>query len=109
MTDDSGRVFEVSGADGSVARYAATDFDELWQTTDEREMRRHVGLGWILLDEQVGPGDGPGHVELVTRAETSGGAGGLTMRKVPVTVGPDDATTYLLGFLKPGREGSPLE
>lgn len=94
------RVFEVIGSDGAAVRYTETDFDELWNTTDEREMRRHVRLGWVLLDEQVGPGEGPGHVELVTRAETSGGAGGLTMRKVPVEVGPDDATTYLLGHLK---------
>jgi hypothetical protein len=94
------RVFEVVGADGAAVRYSEAEFDELWSTTDEREMRRHVGLGWILLDEQVGPGDGPGHLELVTRAETSGGAGGLTMRKVPVEVGPDDVTTYLLGHLK---------
>ncbi len=100
MTGDGGRGFDVSGADGDVVRYAEADFDGLWQTTDEHEMRRHVGLGWILLDEQVGPGEGPGHMELVTRAETSGGAGGLTMRKVSVTVAPDDATTYLLGHLR---------
>jgi len=94
------RVFEVAGADGAAVRYAQADFDELWTTTDEREMRRHVGLGWILLDEQVGPGDGPGRIELVTRAETSGGAGGLSLRKVPVEVAPDDVTTYLLGHPK---------
>jgi hypothetical protein len=93
------REWEVASADGSVLRYAPGDFDEIWETTDEREMRRHVRLGWVLLDEQVGPGSGPGHVELETRAETSGGAGGLSMRKVPVTVGPDDVTTYTLGHL----------
>jgi hypothetical protein len=98
--DKPERTFEVTDADGGVVRYAEADFDELWETTDEHEMRRHVSLGWILLDERVGPGDGPDHVELVTRAETSGGAGGLTMRKVPVTVGPDDATTHLLGHLR---------
>ena len=53
MADDSGRGFDVSDAGGGAVRYAEVDFDELWQTTDEREMRRHVGLGWILLDEQV--------------------------------------------------------
>jgi len=100
MTDDGGRMFEVSDSDGATVRYTEAEFDELWSTSDEHEMRRHVGLGWILLDEQVGPGDGPGHVELVTRAETSGGAGGLSLRKVPVEVGPDDVTTYLLGHLR---------
>ncbi len=33
-------------------------------------------------------------------AVPSGEAGGLTMRKVPVAVGPDDQTTCLLGHLK---------
>ncbi|HZL65501.1 MAG TPA: hypothetical protein VFD50_11235 [Thermoleophilia bacterium] len=100
MADDGGRVFEVSGAGGDVVRYAEADFDELWKTTDEHEMRRHVGLGWILLDEQVGPGDGPGHPELAARTETTGGGWGLTMRTVAVDAGPDDVTTYLLGHLK---------
>jgi len=104
---DPAREWEVASADGSVTHYTEGNFDEIWTTTDEHEMRRHVGLGWVLLDESVGPGSGPGHVELETRAETSGGAGGLSMRKVPVNVGPDDVVTYVLGYLRPGREGAP--
>jgi hypothetical protein len=46
--------FEVVDAAGKRIRYTPADFDEIFTTTDEREMRRHVGIGWLLLDEWVG-------------------------------------------------------
>ncbi len=79
--DSAGRRFEVTAEDGSVTCYAADDFEEIFTTPDEREARRHISLGWLLLDEVVGPGKRPGQV------------------------GPDDVTTYVLGYLKPGRTG----
>jgi hypothetical protein len=101
--------FDVLGADGGLVRYLPDDFDEIWTTTDEHEAGRHVSIGWLLLDEVVGPGSGPGHVEIQQRAVFTGGAtGNFSVRSVPVDVGPDDATTYVLGYLKPGRQGSPL-
>ena len=100
-------LFDVLDVQGRLVRYTRDDFDEIWTTTDEHEAGRHAGLGWILLDEVVGPGDGPGHEEFVQRLVATGGDGGASIRTVPVHVGPDDVTTYVLGYLKPGREGSP--
>ena len=96
----SQREWEVASADGSVTRYAAGDFDEIWTTTDEHEMRRHVGLGWVLLDESVGAGERSGaRQELEIRAETSGAGRVSPCAPLPSTVGPDDVTTYTLGHL----------
>ena len=83
------RTWDVTDERGATRRYATADFDELLTVTDEHEMRRHVGVGWVLLDETVLPGAGPAHEELVTRAVTSGGYGGLAWRKVPVEVRGD--------------------
>lgn len=99
--------FDVLDADGRLVRYTPDDFDEIWTTTDEREAGRHVGLGWILLDEVVGRGDGPDREVLVTRPTSAGGEG-LAVRTFPVKIGPGDTTTYVLGYLKPGRPGSAL-
>ena len=46
--------FEVVDAAGNRVRYTPDDFDEIFATADEREMRRHVGIGWLLPDEWVG-------------------------------------------------------
>ena len=99
--------FDVLDDDGRLVRYVPDDFDEIWTTTDEHEAGHHVGIGWILLDEVVGRGTGPGHEIFVTRPTSAGGSGDLSMHTFPVTVGPDDVTTYVLGYLKPGRQGSP--
>lgn len=99
-------VFDVLDDDGRLVRYTADDFDEIWTTTDEVEAKRHVRLGWLLLDEYTGRGHGPGHEEFVTRPVFSG-SGSVSARTVPIEVGPGDETTYVLGYLKPGREGSP--
>jgi len=99
------RTWDVTDGRGETRRYATGDFDEFLTTTDEREMRRHTGVGWVLLDETVLPGAGPAHEELVTRAVTSGGWGGLSLRKVPVEV-HGDLVEYLLGHPKPGVAGT---
>jgi hypothetical protein len=102
----TGRAYEVIGADGAAVRYAETDFDEIWTTTDVHEARRHVGLGWILLDESVGPSDEPA-VEVLDNRAVASGIGGGSYRTVPVPGAPDDEITYVLGYLKPGHEGTP--
>ena len=106
--------FDLLDGDGRLVRYAPDDFDEIWTTTDEHEMRRHVGLGWLLLDEVVGAGDGPGHTEFRQKPVYTGGepgaiGGGSSLRSVPVEIGPDDVTTYILGYLKDGRRGAPVD
>jgi hypothetical protein len=45
----------------------------------------------------------------LTGGETSGIGGGFSLRSVPVEIGPDDVTTYVLGCLKEGRTGAPVE
>ena len=107
LTGGADGLFDVLDDDGRLVRYTPADFDEIWTTTDEHEAGHHVSLGWILLDEVVGQGDGPGHEELVQRLVATGGEGGASIRTVPVHAGPDDVTTYILGYLKPRRQGSP--
>jgi hypothetical protein len=106
LTGGADGFFDVLDDDGRLVRYTPDDFDEIWSTTDEHEAGRHVSIGWVLLDELVGRGNGPGHEELVVRP-TGAGDGGASFRTVPIRVGPDDVTTYVLGYLKPGREGFP--
>ena len=94
--------FDVLDADGRLVRYAPDDFDEIFATTVEHEAGRHVGLGWILLDEVVERGEGSGGVEF--RMEPTGEG---RYQSKPHELPPDAVTTYVLGYLKPGREGSP--
>ena len=98
-------VFDVLDADGKLVRYTPDDFDEIWTTTDEHEAGHHVSLGWILLDESVGrePGKRSNFDEFARRE-----AGRvLPSGDDPSYEAPYDVTTYVLGYLKPGREGSP--
>ena len=46
--------FEVVDAAGNRVRYTPADFDEIFTTSEAREMHRHVEIGWLLLDEWVG-------------------------------------------------------
>jgi hypothetical protein len=64
--------FDVLYAHGHLVRYTPDDFDEIWTTTDEHEAGHHVSIGWLLLDEVVGRGPGPGHEELVVRPSAGG-------------------------------------
>jgi hypothetical protein len=100
-------VFEVLGPDGGRVRYAPDDFDEVFTTTDEHEAGRHVSLGWLLLDEVVDfePGTHASWIDTLLRREAG--------RVLPAADDPAyspgrDVTTYVLGYLKPGRTGTPL-
>ena len=88
-------------AAGRLVRYTPADFDEIWTATDEHEAGCHVGLGWIMLDEVVGLGERSGGVEF--RMEPTGEG---RYQSKPHELPPDDVTTYVLGYLKPGRVGS---
>jgi hypothetical protein len=95
--------FDVLDAAGRLVRYLPDDFDEIWTTTDEHAAGHHVSIGWILLDEVAGPGPGTGELEF--RMEPTGeGRYQSASHYAP----PDVVTTYILGYLKPGRQGSPL-
>jgi hypothetical protein len=106
MTDDV-RSFEVADANGDARRYLESDFDELFATRDEPEMRRHLGLGWLLLDERVrdGGGSGSGWVDTLLRRGAA--------RVLPATADPAagevaGGTVYVLGHLREGLSGQPL-
>ena len=118
--------FDVLDDDGRLVRYVPDDFDEIWTTTDVHEAGHHVSIGWLLLDEVVGSSDDPGHEEfrqVNVYTGSPGGAGfaadagiaglpgsGFSKRTVPVHVDSrESVTTYILGYLKPGREGSPVD
>jgi hypothetical protein len=94
--------FDVLGPDGRLVRYVPDDFDEIWTTTDEHEAGRHVAIGWVLLDEVTGPGAGAGELEF--RMEPTGEG---RYQSAPHYAVPGAVTTYILGYPKPGRKGSP--
>jgi len=99
----AGSAFEVLGEDGQLVRYAADDFDEVFTTTDEHEARRHVRLGWILLDERVGREGGKPALDAFLRR-----AAGRVLPAAddPRYEAPDHVTAYVLGYLKAGRSGT---
>lgn len=99
--------FEVVGADGVARRYVPDDFDEIFATDDEAEMRRHLGLGWLLLDEYVetDPGTHPSWIDMLFRREAGRVLPG---GDDPAYTPPSDVTHYLLGSLKEGRAGAPV-
>lgn len=99
------RTWDVTDKHGITRRYATVDFDEFFRTSDEHVVHQHVSIGWLLLDESVLSGAGPGHEELRLRPVSAGGYGGQSFRKVPVHVA-DNLPQYLLGHLKPGVEGA---
>ena len=100
--------FEVVDGAGNRLRYTAADFDEIFTTADERAMRRHVGIGWLLLDEWVGrdPGKTASWVDTGLRR----GAGRvLPAEDDPEYEAPSDVATYVLGYLKDGAVGTPVD
>ena len=98
--------FTVLRGDAFVT-YKREDFAELERTTDKLEMERLVGLGWLVLDEALGPGSGPGHEEFHMSGVMTGSVfGGQAARAVPMEMPPDDVTTYTLGYLKDGAVGT---
>jgi len=97
--------FEVLGDDGELVRYTAADFDEVFTTTDGHEAGRHVGLGWILLDERVGREGGKPALDTFWRR-----AAGRVLPALddPQYAAPEDVTTYVLGYLSAGATGTPV-
>jgi hypothetical protein len=96
--------WDVTDARGLTRRYAADDFDEFLTTSDEDLVHQRVADGWLLLDESLLRGAGPGHEEVRLRPVTGGYGGLQQFRKVPVRVA-DDLPQFLLGHLKAGAEG----
>jgi len=99
--------FEVVNAAGNRVRYIPGDFDEVFTTSDEREMRRHVGIGWLLLDEWVGRDPGRTASWVDTGFRRAAGRV-LPAQDDPEYVAPSDVATYVLGHLKDAATGTPV-
>jgi hypothetical protein len=99
--------FEVVDAAGNRVRYTSEDFDEIFTTADEREMRRHVGIGWLLLDEWVGRDPGRTASWVDTGLRRAAGRV-LPAQDDPSYEAPSDVATYVLGYLKDGATGTRL-
>ena len=97
--------FDVLCDDGAVRRYARQDFDEIFSTTDAEEARRQVAVGWLLLDERQveAPASGPSGDDLIPGIEglRAGGVLGYAPSEV--------RTSYVVGYLKDGASGRPVE
>ena len=89
---------------GNARRFGEADFDEVFETDDEAEMRRHLGLGWLLLDEGRERGAAPRAQWVDTLLRR--GAGRVLPAAADPSAGPAaDVTVYLLGHLRPEQEG----
>ena len=99
--------FEVVDTAGSRIRYTAADFDEIFTTTEAREMHHHVEIGWLLLDEWVGRDPGRTASWVDTGFRRSAGRV-LPAQDDPEYVPPSDVTTFVLGYLKDGATGTPV-
>jgi hypothetical protein len=97
--------FEVLDADGIVRRYARVDFDQVFVSTDAEEVRRQVDVGWVVLDERQveTPGRGPSGEDLITGIE------GLRVGGVLNYAPGESVTSYVVGYLKSGAAGEPVE
>ena len=98
-------MFDTFDRNGDRVRYTPDDFDEILATEEEPEMRRLVGIGWLLLDEYVGTDPGKRSPWLDT------GYRRMVGRVLPASADPDyvppsDVTTYVLGHLKDGATGT---
>jgi hypothetical protein len=104
---DPWRWWEVTDKHGVTRRYLGADFDEFYRTSDERDVHRHLTIGWLLLEESVALGEGPGRWEMQLRPVSAGGGGGPRVRKVPIHVA-NNLPKFLLGHLKLGASGTPV-
>jgi hypothetical protein len=97
--------FEVLGDDGVVRLYARQDFDQIFSTTDAEEAQRQVAVGWVILDERQveTPGSGPSGEDLIPGIE------GLRVGGVLGYVASESRTSYVVGFLKDGASGQPVD
>ena len=93
----------MNDADLSIAlrRYSEADFDELFATRDESEMRRHLGIGWLLLDERVESQDGADGAWIGTLLRRGAGRV-LPAAADPSAAAPEGGTVYVLGHPKEG-------
>ena len=96
--------FEVVGDDGVVRRYARQEFDELFETSDEDEVRQQVERGWLVLGERAvregARGPSP-EFDLLPGVE------GLRSDGLFGYEQGEERTVYTLGFLKDGAVGTP--
>lgn len=106
MDRDDLRSFEIADADGDARRYAETDFDEIFATRDEPEMRQHLGLGWLLLDVSV-EGDGGARGDWVDTLLRRGAGRVLPGAADPSAGAASGGTVYVLGHPKEGASGQP--
>ena len=97
--------FDVLGDDGAVRRYARQDFDEIFSTTDAEEAQRQVAVGWLILDERQveTPARGPSGEDLIPGIE------GLRVGGVLGYAPSESRTSYVVGYLKDGASGRPVE
>lgn len=97
--------FEVVGADRKIVRYERDDFDEIFETTDAEEMQRQVDLGWLLLDQRTvqGADRGPSGMDTLPGIE------GLRVGGLFGYETGEELTAYLVGYLKDGAVGTPVE
>jgi hypothetical protein len=100
------REYRVVDRDGNARLYESDDFDEIFETDDEPEMRRHAGLGWLLLDQSTrregGKKDWIGQTMRMFAGRKLGPG------EDPSYVAPTDSVTYTLGHLKDGSIGTPV-
>ena len=102
--------------DGATVRYRRDDFDEIYSTADTAEMRRLVGLGWLVLDERVSreAGASASWIDIALRRHGEISPGHVGARRGAVLPAEDDPefrppldrTTYVLGHLKAGAKGT---
>ena len=78
----------------------------LFTTSDARELRRHLDLGWLLLDEHVGRDPEIASSWLDSALRRSAGRV-LAAQDDPQYEPSADLTTYVLGHLRPGATGTP--
>ncbi|HMK92357.1 MAG TPA: hypothetical protein VK576_05105 [Thermoleophilia bacterium] len=98
--------FAILDDHGHLVEYVPDDFDEIVVTADKKLAMGRLEMGWLLLDEVVGPGQGQGSSEIaVSRVGMpQDSVGGQTRRLAVVhDLPPGDVTTYVVGLLKSGR------
>lgn len=99
---------EIVDLDGNRLRFARSDFQELYKTSDARQMRRHLRDGWLLLDEHARRDGEPSAPRIYTPLHRRGGHV-LAAQDDPQYLPQEDVTTYVLGMLKAGASGTPVK
>jgi len=100
-------VFTLLDADGHPVSYAPEEFEEIMVTVDAKQARGRLEMGWLLLDEVVGPGKGRGGQDIVvSRVGMPQDSMDGQMRRLATVhdLPPGDVTTYVVGRLRAGRE-----